>query len=87
MDNLYIDYEKGIDLGERIKNKSFELNELLKRIENIHNKIEDNDINKLNIDLKSIIKLSEVVKETGDFLINVSKAYNDVDNFCNQKEE
>lgn len=87
MNDLYIDFEKGIDLGEKIKKESFELESLLKQLENIHKTIENNNIKKLDNDLKIIIKLSEVIGETGEFLINVSKAYKEVDNICSQKEE
>lgn len=91
MNNLYIDYEKGLGLGKKICDESVKLNELLLKLENIQNKINENhtsdDIKKLNIDLRTIIKLSEIVGETGNFLINVSNAYMEVDKIHIQKEE
>lgn len=87
MNDLYIDFEKGLNLGEKIKDKSFKLNQLLKELEDIQGTIEDDDIKNLNDDLNVIVKLSEIVGETGDFLINVSNAYNKVDNICSQREE
>lgn len=91
MNNLYIDYEKGIDFGAEIKDKSIKLYELLQNMKDIQDKLSINDNNddlkQLNNDLNVIIALSEIVGQTGDFLINVSNAYKNVDMICNQKEE
>jgi hypothetical protein len=74
MNNLYIDYDKSLDIGKDIKQEYKKLIELLNKL----NEISTNE--ELSIDLKEIIKLSEIIDVTGDFLINVSNAYKDVEN-------
>ncbi len=86
MNNLYIDYEQGITLGNDIQAKAQELNTLLKNISNdledlkpILNDNTDQEYLKQIEDQTLIMdKLVEAINQTGTFLINVSNAYNDV---------
>ena len=74
MNNLYIDYERCINIGNDIKKDYIRLNELLNKLN------EFNTNEELTNDLKEIIKLSEIIDVTGDFLVNVSNAYKNVEN-------
>lgn len=88
MDNLYIDYEQGVILGNKIYEKAKQINELLNKIDTIQNKlsnelnikIDTNIQNELLTRIKVMNKLKDVVEETGLFLINVSNAYQETIN-------
>ena len=84
---MYIDYEKGLVLGEQLKVESIKLNELLNKLDNIQSNINNEKLNNLQNDLKVIIKLSEIVDKTSNFLINVSNAYKEVDIACSQGDD
>lgn len=98
MDNIYIDYEQGIILGSKINKKSKELKILLTKLNEIEEKLknaiyESSDekyLRSLLTQTKIMYKLSDVVDETGKFLINVSEAYKEVaeanDEASNQEE-
>ncbi len=98
MDNIYIDYEKGMILGTKIQQKSKELKTLLSKLNEIEeqlkmatNDLEDEEyLRALLTQTKIMYKLSDVVDETGNFLINVSEAYQAVadanDESDNQEE-
>ena len=73
MNNLYIDYDKCLDIGYNVKKDYEKINELKEEL----NKIKKND--ELNNDLNEIIKLSKILDVTADFLVNVSKAYKNVE--------
>ena len=73
MNNLYIDYDKCVDIGYDLKKDYKQLKELFNKLSGLNNNEE------LNNDLKEINKLSEVIDVTGDFLINVSNAYKKVE--------
>lgn len=79
MDNLYIDYEQGYILGNKIQEEAKVLNSLINRIKDIQLRINEkvnNEFSKeLEVKTEIISKLSDVVEETGDFLVNVSNAY------------
>ena len=98
MDNIYIDYEQGMILGTEINQKSKDLKTLLTKLNEIEEKLknaiyESNDdkyLRALLTQTKIMYKLSDVVDETGKFLINVSKAYKEIadasDETGNQEE-
>lgn len=87
MDNIYIDFEQGMILGTRIGQKSKELKALLAKLNEIEDKLknasndfkDDEYLRSLLTKTKIMYKLSDVVDETGNFLINVSQAYQDVE--------
>lgn len=95
MDNFYIDYKKGIQLGNEMKIDADELKKLLARYSYIHEKlksvsnIENNyEYSKqLSVQMQVMNKLSDLVTETSNLLINISSAYIDVENVSNNKEE
>lgn len=88
MDNIYIDFEQGMVLGTKIGQKSKELKALLAKLNEIEDKLknasndfkDDEYLRSLLTKTKIMYKLSDVVDETGNFLINVSQAYQDVEN-------
>lgn len=94
MDNIYIDYEQGMVLGTKIQKKSKELKTLLSKLNEIEDKLKNatNDfkdeeyLRVLLTQTKIMYKLSDVVDETGNFLINVSKAYQDVAEANNESD-
>ncbi len=98
MDNIYIDYEQGMILGTEINQKSKDLKTLLTKLNEIEEKLknaiyESNDdkyLRALLTQTKIMYKLSDVVDETGKFLINVSEAYKEIadasDETGNQEE-
>ena len=83
MDNLYIDYEQGLSLGSKIQGEAKDLKTLLSQIKEIQDKLEslltdENDKNYLESiagQTKIMDKLAETIEETGNFLVNVSTAY------------
>ena len=79
MNNLYIDYDKCLDIGLNIKDDYKKLLVLINKLKEINTNEE------LNNDLKEIIKLSEIIDVTGDFLINVSNAYKKDENVGGDK--
>lgn len=88
MDNLYLDYEQGLSLGSKIQSEAKDLKSLLSRIKEIQDKLEksldeENDKNYLSSivgQTKIMEKLSETIEETGNFLVNVSTAYEEAAN-------
>lgn len=74
MNNLYIDYDKCLNIGISIKDDYKKLVQLINKLNDINTNEE------LKNDLKEITKLSEIIDVTGDFLINVSNAYKKVEN-------
>jgi len=74
MNNLYIDYDKCLNIGISIKDDYKKLAQLINKLNDINTNEE------LKNDLKEITKLSEIIDVTGDFLINVSNAYKKVEN-------
>ena len=83
MDNLYIDYEQGLSLGSKIQGEAKDVKTLLSQIKEIQDKLEslltdENDKNYLESiagQTKIMDKLAETIEETGNFLVNVSTAY------------
>lgn len=94
MDNIYIDYEQGMILGAKIHQKSKELKKLLTKLNEIEEKLKNaiydsNDedyLRALLTQTKIMYKLSDVVDETGKFLINVSEAYKEVADFSDETD-
>lgn len=94
MDNLYIDFEQGLILGNKIKSEANDLKELLIKFEEIQKKLDtimtEEEEEKKKI--KEIISQTRIVNmladsslETGDFLINVSNAYKKVSEVNNNE--
>ena len=83
MDNLYLDYEQGLCLGSKIQGEAKDVKTLLSQIKEIQDKLEslltdENDKNYLESiagQTKIMDKLAETIEETGNFLVNVSTAY------------
>lgn len=91
MDNLYIDYEQGIVLGNKIRGEASELKTLLdnmREIEDRLNSLMESDeekkyLSEINSQTKIMNMLADAVEETGTFLVNVSNAYsNAADENC-----
>lgn len=83
MDNLYLDYEQGIILGNEIKDGAHKFNILLDKIYEIEEKLNNELGNKIDKNIRKELltrakimdKLGELIDETGNFLVNVSSAY------------
>ena len=87
MDNLYIDYEQGILLGNKLKEESSELKNLLLKFSSMQEKLKyilngDNDYEvykNLTTQTQVVDKLLDLISETSNFLINVSDAYKELE--------
>ena len=88
MNNLYIDYEKGKILGNKIKEESTELKKLLDELSTIENKLKNSvDLVVLETYAKPLLsqtklmyKFVDLTTETSNLLISISDAYIDVEN-------
>lgn len=86
MDNLYIDFEQGLILGNKIKNEANDLKQLLLKFNDIHEKLdnimieeeEKKKVKELISQIKIMNMLADSSLETGEFLTNVSKAYKNI---------
>ena len=86
MDNIYIDYEQGLVLGRKIQKEADDLMTLLHSIKEVQEKLQpilkdSNDekyLNNIINQTKFMDKLAETIEETGNFLVDVSTAYQDV---------
>ncbi len=93
MDNLYIDYEQGLILGNKIKSEANDFKELMTRFEEIQQKLDtimtdDNEKKKLKemvSQTRIMNMLADSSLETGEFLINVSNAYKNVSEGINNE--
>ena len=94
MNNLYIDYEKGKVIGNKIKEESLELKRLLDEFNQIQEKLKNSISNiasetyskPIMSQLKIMYKLADLTEETSDLLINISNAYIDVENSTKMEE-
>ena len=81
--NMYIDYDKGKVLGSKLQEEAKVLNELLNKLSEIHEKLEENVKEEIeeqygkplfsNIDMMK--EFNELVNSTGSALSNISTAY------------
>ena len=81
--NMYIDYDKGKVLGSKLQEEAKVLNELLNKLSEIHEKLEENVKEEIeeqygkplfsNIDMMK--EFNELVNSTGSALSNISSAY------------
>lgn len=86
MDNLYVDFEQGLILGNKIKNEANDLKQLLLKFNDIHEKLdnimieeeEKKKVKELISQIKIMNMLADSSLETGEFLTNVSKAYKNI---------
>lgn len=86
MDNLYIDFEQGLILGNKIKSEANDLKELLEKFGKIQEKLdiimteedEKKKIKEIISQTRIVNMLADTSLETGEFLINVSNAYKNV---------
>lgn len=92
MDNIYIDYEQGPILGTKIQGEANDLKNLLLELEKIQEKLsvvlkDSNDeqyLKAVSAQTKIMSKLAEAIDETGNFLVDVSNAYQEAaDANCN----
>lgn len=94
MDDLYIDYKNGILLGKKLQEDSNNLINLLNSYNDVHEKlkhlVDDTTYEKygklLSVDTKIMCKLSEVIMETGNVLINISSAYEKIENLSKEEK-
>lgn len=94
MNNLYIDYEKGKTLGNKIKDESQELKKLLSELTDVQDKLKgyidlvalETYAKPLSTKTKVIYKLVDLTSETSNLLINISDAYLKVEKSSQMEE-
>lgn len=100
MNNLYIDYDKCKVIGIKLQEESNSLKELLDKLYEINEKLEDNIKDEINEEYskpllsntKVMYKLAELTSSTGKTLTNISSAYclvenNGINSEVNSNEE
>ena len=94
MNNLYIDYENGKALGNKIKDESQELKKLLSELNDVQDKLKkyidlvalETYAKPLTTKTKIMNKLVDLTSETSNLLINISDAYLKVENSSKMEE-